>query len=168
MIAAPAIIFFGNLAIVIFLKHTTRFTKGHLWTAVTGIAAITVIFGLMILYEDIAGFIRNTEKDIAAIESDELSSMTYQFNLSWENFYRTASLQDLGGYKPLYVVRSGGDGRIYFPRSLSLAVLREIAAGEEYQLAGTTAGMRRFELRYTPNLNLVVYATPVRASIECP
>ena len=163
IIAAPAIIIFGNIVIIIFLKHTARFAKGHLLTAVIGIAAISGIFGLMFLEEDVPGLMRDTEKDIAAIESGELSSMTYQFHLNWQNFYRTASLQDFGEYRPLYVVRSGADGRLYFPRSLSFDVLKEVAAGEEYQLTGTAQGMRRFELRYTPNLNLVVYAVPVRA-----
>ena len=161
MIAAPAIILLGNIAIIVFLKHTSRFTKAHLWTAAIGIVAITAVFGLMFLEEDVPGLMRSNQKDLAAIESGDLPSMTYQINLSWQNFYRTASLQDFGEYRPLYVVRSGAEGRLYFPRSLSPAVLKEIAAGEEYQLSGTAAGTRRFELRHTPNFHLVVYAAPI-------
>ena len=162
-IAAPAIILFGNIAILIFLKHTGRFAKAHLWTAVIGALVITGIFSLMFLEEDIPGLMRSTQKDLAAIESGDLPSVTYRIHLSWENYYRAASPRDFGGYRPLYVVRNEPTGRVYFPRSLSPAVLKEIAAGEEYQLTGTAAGMRSFEITYTPNYRLVVYAVPVRA-----
>jgi len=151
---ALVIILFSNMIVISSLRRTFDFTKRHVITAAIG---IVVVGGLSVYgFWDTVPIVRDVEYDIATLESGELAVTDYYLHLSWQNYYRTASLRDLGDYRPLYVVSRPPLGRAYFPREFAPAILKEMAAGEEFRVAGQPAGFRLFEIWYTPRLQIVV------------
>jgi len=161
LVAVVAVMLSANALIILFLDRSGRNIKVHIWTAAISITAIVVLFGGFILFEDIPGLKRDTQTDIAAVESGELIEVNFLFHLSWENFYRPASIRDIGGYSPLYVIRHNELGRIYFPRSLSPSALREHSESEIFQIPEAAPGTRMFALAVTPQLQIVVDAIPI-------
>jgi len=155
-----AVMLVVNISIIFFQKRKGRHAKLHVWTAVISITVIAVILGLF-AFTDNAELRKNVREDIEAIESGELIETTFLLHLSWENYYRTASLADVGGYHPLYVVRHDLHGRIYFPKSFSPERLREIARDEAYQISGAAEGTRLLLLTLTPNYQIVVDVVPI-------
>jgi len=149
-----------NINIILFLKRKDRPSKLHSRTALISISVIVIIIGLFHLLENVP-LGHNVQEDLAAIESGDLLEVTFPFHLSWENYYRTASLDDVGGYRPLYLVMHGQLGRIYFPKNLSPERLREIALDDIYQIPGTADGTRRLMLTITPSTQIVVDAVPI-------
>ena len=162
-IIGMVLLILGNIAIIRSVKRKGISPKFHIFI----MALSVVLMSFMLTDELISGkygvlpFRQYARADIAAIESGDLPTTVYQIHLSWNNFYRSSSINDQAEYHSLYVVRIDPLGRVYFPRSLSLAYLQELAAGEEYQPPTAVAGMRHFQLTYTPNLQLVVEAVPI-------
>jgi len=151
----------GNLLIALSLKRTKEFQFRHKTLAVLGVSLVVGFSFIFIVMEGLPGMIRDARADIDALEQGELSETTYQIHLSWQNYYRTTSVQDIGEYRPLYVVRVEPIGRVYFPRSFSPSTLKEMAADERYQPPDITIGIRMFEVWYTPNLHIVIDVIPI-------
>ena len=144
-------------------KRSGRLAWYHAGVAVIIFAFAGVSAAGLIVEERIPAMFIQASQDIAAIENGQLVTADYQIHLTWEDYYRLASLRDFGEYEPLYVVRAETIGRIYFPRELSPDVLKGMAAGEEYQLPDAVQGTRQFVIKYTPNLHIVVDAIPYGA-----
>jgi len=164
LVGAVALIILGNAIIIFALKRTGDFARRHAIAAAIGILTILPLAIGITVYESVPALIRDAKNDIIAIESNSLLEADYQIHLTWESYYRTASLRDMGEYRPLYVVRSDEIGRLYFPQSLSPSNLKEQVADEVYQVPGHIASLRRFAIRYTPNFQIVVEAVPTQRS----
>ena len=159
LVAAMVLIILGNIGIILSLRQTNDVSSKHTITALLGILTVCLLstWGLI----ETAPVMRDVVRDVAAIENDELHTANYYIHLHWKGYYRRGTVRDIPGYEPLYVVRRDSLGRVYFPQSLDPTALNEMAAGEEYQLSGHAASLRMFEIRYTPNLQIIVDARPI-------
>jgi len=161
-VAAVAFIIIANLIIIVSLRRSTGVERKHIASALIGFI-VTGFFAVSMNSFDgsIPAMIQEVKDDIAAIESGELLTSTYYIRLSWENYYRSSSLRDMGEYRPLYVVNSDSVGSIYFPESLGPARLKETTLDINYRLTGQVEDARIFEISFTPNYHVVVNAAPL-------
>ena len=142
------------------LKQRGDFRKKHIALAVVS-ASLALVLAVGANWGALSA-IRDIREDIAAIENDNLLVADYYLHLTWENYYRTASLRDMGEYRPLYVVRRDNIGRVYFPRPFSPTALKAMVTDEIYQIPGRSPSFRLFQIYYTPQTQIVVDVRPVR------
>jgi len=151
-----------NLLIIRMAKKAGDFAKKHVITMVVALAIFMIPLLGIIVEEDSLTTLRYVEADIIAIENEEFVVDYFLISLTWENYYRMLPLRNAGEYRPFYVVRFDNIGRVYFPKSLSPSILKEMAAGDEYQLYGHHENSRIFRIWLTPNLQVAYAVMPIR------
>jgi len=152
---AAAVVVFGNLAVILFVKGTRRFVRAHAWFAGVGTAAILVLSIGMVLLEDIPGAVQNAEADIAAIEQGELEMTTLRTNLDTEH-ERLWPLLPTEAWVVYRLHLSLDPYYVNFPMALRPSDIREALRDGGFRIPGEPPNVRIFEIWYTPNLHLVV------------
>jgi len=154
----------GNFIIIRLARRTGHGMRGYLVVGVVIVLTLGLVAGRLLIFDEEEGLwpgMQEIRADIAAIEDGELLTNQIRLDLNHTSNYRTASLQDMGEYRPLYVMNFSQMGRTYLPRSLSPSYLREIASNDAFQFPGLPEYARVFAVTYTPTLQLIVSATPV-------
>lgn len=162
----------GNVALLLVARRQKISIGGYLIVAIATVFTIGIISSVGLVFHEEDGMWNEMQKiqmDISAIEENRLE--TEHILLSFpsdanerptQSWYRTASLSDMGEYRPLYLASFRHIGRTYFAPNTSPAHLREMTRDARYQIPNAAEYMRRFVITYTPNFQIIVSAVPVR------
>ena len=137
-----------HILMIVKLRRTGSFAPQHIYMAALSLIIIFIFSVIMVISENIPSLIQDAKTDIAAIESNQLVSVTGQLNVE------TSSRGLPGPYR---------EGQ---PAPVAMATLKPI--DEDYYFIYlpvskkivTSEGSLYFDITYTPKLFVVVGITP--------
>jgi len=152
----------GNLLIIRRARRSGNGIGGYIVVGVVTVLTLALIASGALLFDEdglLAG-IQEVQGDLAAIEQEALlvTRVSTNVNTAHERPWRLLGTETPTVYRLTF---SGEPGFLHFPMAVEPGVLRERFRGAEYQFFGYEADIRVLEIRYTPNLHIVVEVTPV-------
>jgi len=100
-------------------------------------------------------------QDMLGVSRTQTTRVLISLDSAYERPWRLPGPPGEGHPQVVYRLWLRDTEAIHFPRAVAPAFLRELAQDERYLMPGAAEDARVFEIRYTPNLRVVVEAVPV-------